>query len=316
MIQGKTSERILIIGGSGFIGRHLIERLLTYNYKLRVLDIVKPLWLNHEIEFIEGSFTSEFLLEDAVTNVDYIYHLASTTLPKSSNDDPLYDITSNLAGTVKLLELAIKYKIKKFIFASSGGTVYGIPDSFPVSETASTNPTCSYGIVKLSIEKYLRLFYHLYGLESCSLRMANPFGEYQRFDRAHGAVTVFCHKAFKNETIEVWGDGNISRDFIYIRDVISAMICVLNCECRGEVINIGSGKAESLNEIIGIVENILEKKLKVNYLPPRAFDVPKNYLDISKAKEILNWQPETSLEEGIKKTLVWLKKENEISAKP
>jgi UDP-glucose 4-epimerase len=302
------NNRILVIGGSGFIGRHLIERLLTCNFKLRVLDIAKPLWLHPEIEFIEGSFTSEFLLEDAISNVDFIYHLASTTLPKSSNDDPVYDITSNLSGTVKLLELAVKYKIKKFIFASSGGTVYGIPGSFPVPETASTNPTCSYGIIKLSIEKYLKLFYQLYGLESCSLRMANPFGEYQRFDRAHGAVTVFCHKAFKNEAIEVWGDGTISRDFIYIRDVISAMINALYYECKGEEINIGSGKAESLNEIIGIIENLMEKKLKVKYLPPRSFDVPKTYLDISKASEILNWQPQTSLEEGIKKIFDWLKK--------
>lgn len=304
------TERVLVIGGAGFIGRHLVEGLTKSNYKVRILDLKKPDWLNDKIEFIEGSFVSEHLLEEALSGCDFVFHLASTTLPKTSNEDPVFDVSSNLIGTVSLLQYAVKAKIRKFIFASSGGTVYGIPEAFPVKEDGKTNPTCSYGIVKLTIEKYLRLFYQLHNLDTCSLRIANPYGEYQRFDRAHGAVTVFCKKAITKEPIEIWGDGTIERDFIYIKDVISAMLKTLISECKGEEINIGCGKGISLNEIIEIIEKLVDKKQIVNYLPSRSFDVPVNYLDISKAKEILNWYPETSLEIGIANTFEWIKKEN------
>ena len=181
--------------------------------------------------------------------------------------------------------------------------------ALPVKEDGKTNPTCSYGIVKLTIEKYLRLFFQLYNLDTCSLRIANPYGEYQRFDRAHGAVTVFCKNAIAKEPIEIWGDGTIERDFIYIKDVISAMLKTLISECRGEEINIGCGKGESLNEIIAAIERVTGEKMDVNYLPSRSFDVPVNYLDISKAKAILNWQPATSLDDGIRATFSKLKNE-------
>lgn len=299
-------NNILVIGGSGFIGRNLIENLLERNYKIRLIDISKPLWLNSDIEFIEGSFISESILEKAIVDIDIVYHLASTTLPKTSNEDPLYDIGSNLIGTVKLLELSVKQNVRKFIFISSGGTVYGISETYPIAETAPTNPTCSYGIVKLTIEKYLKLFYNLYGLESCSLRVANPYGKFQRFDRAHGAINVFCHRAIHNELIQIWGDGNIKRDFIYIDDVISAMINAIEYQCKGEEINIGSGKSESLNDIVEIIQNILNKKINVSYLSNRKFDVPINYLDISKAKRTLNWKPYIDLNQGVEKTISWL----------
>lgn len=303
------TESVLVIGGAGFIGRHLVEELTKSNYKVRILDLQKPDWLNKKIEFIEGSFVSEHLLEEALSGCDFVFHLASTTLPKSSNEDPVFDVSSNLIGTVRLLQYAVNAKIKKFIFASSGGTVYGIPEALPVKEDGKTNPTCSYGIVKLTIEKYLRLFFQLYNLDTCSLRIANPYGEYQRFDRAHGAVTVFCKNAIAKEPIEIWGDGTIERDFIYIKDVISAMLKTLISECRGEEINIGCGKGESLNEIIAAIERLTGEKMDVNYLPSRSFDVPVNYLDISKAKEILNWQPATSLDDGIRATFSKLKNE-------
>lgn len=301
---------VLVIGGAGFIGRNLIETLLIENYSISVLDIVKPLWLPAQVEFIEASFESEHLLDSTVSGIDYIYHLASTTLPKTSNDDPVFDITSNLVGTVKLLEIASLHKIKKFVFVSSGGTIYGVPKQLPIKETSATNPICSYGIVKLAIEKYLRLYHQMHGLNYCCIRLANPYGEYQRVDRAHGAISVFCYKALKNETIQIWGDGSIARDFIYITDVISALLKALNQECKNEEINIGSGEATSLNELVKTIEQITDKTLQVEYLPSRSFDVPEIYLDIAKAKRILDWNPETQLIYGIEKTINWILKNN------
>lgn len=163
---------------------------------------------------------------------------------------------------------------------------------------------------KIDYRKVLRLFNTLYGLNSCSFRIANPFGEYQRFDRPHGAVTVFCSKAIKNEDIEIWGDGSTSRDFIYIKDVIGALISALNSKIEYEEINIGSGVAISLNELVKIIEHVSGRKLSVKYRTNRPFDVPVSYLDISKAKHFLNWQPSTSLEQGIINTYNWIKSQS------
>ena len=304
--MNNQSKKVLIIGGSGFIGRHLTNGLLKNGNKVRILDISKPSWVPADVEFIEGSFVNEHILEESLTDCETVFHLASTTLPKTSNEDPLFDVSSNLTGTIRLLQFAVRLNVKKFIFSSSGGTVYGISDTFPVSENSPTFPTCSYGIVKLTIEKYLRLFYQLYGLDTCSLRISNPYGEYQRIDRSHGAVTVFCAKTLKNETIEIWGDGSIARDFIYIEDVISAMINAMYCKCYGEEINIGSGISKSLNDIIVIIQNLTNRSSDVKFLPPRNFDVQKTYLAIEKAEEMLNWHPKINLEEGIRKTIEWL----------
>jgi UDP-glucose 4-epimerase len=303
-------NKILIIGGAGFIGRNLIEQLTSLDYSIRLLDIIKPAWLNNKIEFYEGNFTSDSVIEHALSDINIVYHLASTTIPQTSNEDPIFDIRSNLIGTVKVLNLSIKKNIKKFVFVSSGGTVYGIPETCPIPETAPTNPICSYGIVKLAIEKYLKLFHNLHGLDCCSLRVANPYGRYQRYDRAHGVINVFCHKALNNEQIQIWGDGNLKRDFIYIDDAISAMISALKYNHKGDEINIGSGKSVSLNEIVSIIKQEIKEHLDVVYKPFRGFDVPDNSLDITKASKILNWTPEVDLKSGILKTINWL---NEFS---
>jgi UDP-glucose 4-epimerase len=258
------------------------------------------------VEWIEGDLVNHEDLEKAVHGCDVIYHLVSTTLPKSSNDNPIYDIETNVIGTLHLLDLARKTKGKKIIFISSGGTVYGIPGEIPIRESHPTDPVCSYGITKLAIEKYLALYHQLYGLDYCVIRPSNPFGERQRVTGAQGAVAVFLHKALRDEPIEIWGDGSVVRDFIYVGDLITAVVKALNYTGEQKIFNIGSGQGRSLNELRAAIEALLGRKVRCTFTPSRAFDVPSNVLDISMAARHLNWRPTISFQEGLSRTLTWL----------
>ena len=175
--------------------------------------------------------------------------MASSSLPHNSNNDPHNDIQSNLIGSLNLLDASVENNISKFVFISSGGTVYGPPIDVPILETHPTNPICSYGIVKLAIEKYVMLYQKLYNLNSTILRLANPYGERQRLDAKQGVVPVFMHRAMNDLPLEVWGDGSVIRDFLYISDVVEAIR--LSCIYNGNktIFNIGSGVGMSLNEI-------------------------------------------------------------------
>jgi len=303
--------KCLILGGGGFLGSHLCEALLAQGYAVRIFDRpnilrFRPFSNTDGVEWVEGDFINREHVAQAVSGCDIIFHLISTTLPRSSNENPAYDVETNVIGTLHLLEAAQKNKIKKTIFVSSGGTVYGIPQEIPIRESHPTEPICSYGIVKLTIEKYLNLFHLLHGMEYCVLRLANPFGERQRVAAAQGAVAVFLHKALRNESIEIWGDGSVIRDYFHVSDAVSAMMKALTYQGSSGVFNIGSGVGQSLNEILAAIEIQLGAPVKRSYLAPRAFDVPVSILDISKAAELLSWTPQVSFAEGLTSTAKWL----------
>ena len=300
--------RCLITGGSGFQGSHLTKALLAKGYSVRCLDRYKPTRkAEGDFEFVEGDFSATHLIADAIRGCDVIFHLACTTLPQTSNEDPDFDVSSNVLGTIRMLDEAVKAKVKRFIFISSGGTVYGIPSMVPIPESHPTNPTCSYGITKLTIEKYLRLYWNLHGLSSCSVRLANPYGENQRFDSIQGVIAAFCYNALSEQKITIWGDGSVRRDFIYISDVIDALLLLLDAPLNGCEINIGSGQALSINEIIGHIEHLTGKMIERNYLPARPFDVPVSELDIKFAHEELSWVPKTNFTDGLRLTINWMK---------
>jgi len=306
-MQPMKYKSVLVTGGAGFLGRHLVFRLLDMGTSVRCFDRIKPLWMTSDIDFVEGDFTASDILAPAVKDVDAIIHLASTSLPKTSNDDPRFDIMSNLAGTIGLLDLSVKYRVKRLIFISSGGTVYGPSSINPIPESHPTNPLCSYGIIKLAIEKYLRMYHKLYGLESCSLRLSNLYGEHQRIDISQGAIAVFCHKALKKQPIDIWGDGTVVRDFLYVKDAADAIIKALLSDYSGIEINIGSGQSSNLNQIIAGIEDVLGRNVDRRYLPGRPFDVQEVCLDISKARLLLDWEPSTSLHNGITLMVAWMK---------
>lgn len=304
--------KCLILGGGGFLGSHLCEELLIQGHVVRILDRpnlarFKPFQQHETVEWIDGDFINRKDVDNAVSGCDIIYHLVSTTLPRSSNENPAYDVETNVIGTLHLLEAVRKHKVKKIIFVSSGGTIYGIPKEIPLKESHPTEPICSYGISKLAIEKYLSLYHLLYGIEYCVLRLANPFGERQRVSAAQGAIAVFLYKALRNEAIEIWGDGSVTRDYFYVSDAVSALIKALSYDGDNRVFNIGSGVGRSLSEILGAIDLLLGTPVKRVYLPSRAFDVPVNVLDISKAGDLLNWKPQTPFAEGLSRTARWLK---------
>lgn len=205
-----------------------------------------------------------------------------------------------------MLTLALEAGVKKVIFVSSGGTVYGEPTQVPIPETHATDPVCSYGIAKLAIEKYLALFHHLHGLDYTVLRLANPFGEGQRTHASQGAIAVFLGKVLRDEPIEIWGDGSVVRDYIHVADVVQALLAALEPSTQEHVFNIGSGRGHSLNEVLDTIEKITGRVAIRKYLPGRGFDVPLSVLNIDRAKNVLGWAPAVGFEEGVERFVKWM----------
>ena len=304
-------KKCLILGGAGFIGSHIVDALLSRGHNVRVfdrpqIDTTNLAGVISEIEFISGDFAHASDMQKALEGIDTVIHLVSTTIPASSNEAPVYDVESNIVGTVRMLTLAKAAGVKKIIFASSGGTVYGVPLQIPTPETHTHNPICSYGIAKLAIEKYLHLFHHLHGLDYVILRIANPYGPRQNPSGGLGAVTVFLSKVLNAEPITIWGNGEVARDYFYVDDLISAFIKVIENSTPSKIYNIGGARAYSLNEILTVIQKVTGEKVVVNYSAPRSLDVPMNYLDVSLASNELGWEPKVFLEQGISLTFDWL----------
>jgi UDP-glucose 4-epimerase len=239
--------------------------------------------------------------------MDVILHLVSTTLPKNSNDDPIYDVQSNVVGTLQMLNAMVTHKVGKIVFISSGGTVYGNPVYLPIDENHPTNPLVSYGITKLIIEKYLQMYSHLHGIRAITLRVANPYGERQRIETAQGAVGVFLNRALKNLPIEVWGDGSVTRDYIHISDVAEAFVKAVEYSGTKQCFNISSGAGTSLNALIGMLEDVIGRKVQILYQPGRLFDVPASVLSNDLARDELKWTPSVTMWDGVARTAEWMK---------
>ena len=313
MNVNSSKLKCLVLGANGFIGSNLCQGLLNSGYSVRAFSRKasdSTLNLDHcELECFEGDFCKQADLEDALFGVDVVFHLVSCTLPKNSNDDPVYDVVSNVGGTLRLLEAMRKVGVKKLLFVSSGGTVYGSKSSSLIDESMPTHPICSYGVGKLAIENYLFMYRELYSFECMIFRLSNPYGVGRKLGRPQGAVNSFIASALSGKTIEIWGDGSVVRDYIYIDDVTNAFLCALNLNnWNGEVLNIGAGLGASLLDVVEKIETLIDSKVPVDFRAARAFDVPVNVLNIAKAKEILNWQPTVPLPGGIQMTKNWLAK--------
>jgi len=304
--------KIVIFGGGGFIGSAIADRLLMDGHALRIFERprVEPYRKFAESEIVEwltGDVLSINDISHALEGMDLVIHLVSTTLPKSSNEDPIYDVQSNLVGTLQILNAMVKSTARRIIFISSGGTVYGTPQYLPIDEAHPCKPRVSYGITKLAIENYLLLYESLYGIKATILRVTNPFGKRQRVETAQGAVSVFLHRAINGQIIDIWGDGSITRDYIYIDDLAEAFAKAVEYKGGVNIFNISQGVGTTLNELVAMIGETLGRPIEKRYLTARSFDVSINVLSNKLALEELGWAPKTSIREGIELTAEWMK---------
>ncbi len=306
--------RCLVVGGNGFIGSHLSERLLREGYEVAVLDRFKSgvnnLWeISGQIEIFRGSYLDQELLRTAMEGMDYVFHYASSTTPATSIADPVYEIESNLLGSVRLLQIARDEGVKKVIFPSSGGTIYGEPKRLPVREEDCALPSNPYAISKWAVERYLHHFHELYGLDYLILRYSNPYGERQSPYGKQGVIPIFLNRIKHNQRPVIYGDGSMVRDYIYINDIIDATSILFESVIKDKVFNVGSGIGVSLNEIIKTMYSILGEEIRPIYeINSSRTYVTSIVLDIAKIETKTGWKPSTSIEEGIRKTWIWIKR--------
>ena len=296
---------VTIIGASGFIGSHLVDALLVRGYQVRAVSRALPGLLSKSslnspsLSLFPLDIQNYDCLKLAVTGSDFVFHLACNTLPASSNLDPRSDVSVNLLGTLNLLDICVAEHINRLVVISSGGTVYGVPRFVPITEDHPTDPICSYGITKLAIEKYVSLYNKLHGLNGIILRVSNPYGERQRCDSSQGVIPIFLRQALQRQPLKILGDGSSVRDYLYISDLLNALLAAMHYVGSEYLFNIGSGNGLSLLALIDEIENLLERSIEVVYMQKRDFDVPSNILSIAKATSCLSWSPKVTISEGL-----------------
>lgn len=295
--------RIVLIGGSGFIGKNLALKLSDLNYDVLIYDRQEPQFYNidisNKIVYCKGDLSSQDVLEDVLKEDDIVIHLISTSFPNNSNINIYLDAKSNILTGIMLIETCVKRKINKIIFASSGGAIYGPVQSIPIDEHHELNPISSYGIHKLVIEKYLDLAHKLYGINTISLRIANPYGPGQQPFKGQGFISTALASVILNKKVQVWGDGNAIRDYIYIEDVCEAFCKAIEYDGEYSVFNIGSGIGHSINEILENIKGIYNGEINIEYVNQTSAEVGKNILDCSRAAKILNWKSKIDFKYGI-----------------
>jgi UDP-glucose 4-epimerase len=299
--------KVLVLGGNGFIGSHIVDGLLEAGHQVRVFDrnpeqFRPPL---KGVEYHSADFGDVGALLSALEGIDAVFHLASTTVPSTSNLDPVADIQVNLVNSVQLLQLMVEQGVSRIVFLSSGGTVYGIPEVSPIPETHPLKPICSYGVIKVAIENYLLMYQSLHAIKPVVLRASNPYGERQGHAGVQGAIGTFLQKLKTGEPIEVWGDGSVIRDFIHVSDLAELCIRAGLSEYCG-ILNAGSGEGHSIRDVISVITRATDRKIDPVYKKGRAYDVPKVVLDISKARGEFDWRPEIELLQGIERTWKWI----------
>jgi nucleoside-diphosphate-sugar epimerase len=320
--------KILVTGGAGFIGSHLVDRVLQEGFEVTVMDNLDTGRLDNiahhqgkeKFHFVKGDIRDSNLVKETMKDIDVVFHEAALASVTLSVENPILTNDINVSGTLNLLKSSSDLHIKRFIFASSAA-VYGDTSSPIKREDMTPNPTSPYGVSKLAAEKYVQLFHKVYGLETVSLRYFNVYGPRQRFDiqcAYGGAITIFTNRLLKNLPPIIYGDGEQTRDFVYIENVVEANMLALNAQkAAGEVFNIGTGTNVSLNQVTNTLKEILNRKdLKNVHADPRPTDIRHGYADITKAQKILGYNPRFSFEEGLTKLINWYTKNKHRAQDP
>ncbi len=302
--------RILVTGGAGFIGSHIAEAYLAQGHQVTVLDNLskgKRENIPNGAEFIEGDIRDRKVRELlADLKIEVINHHAAQMDVRFSVADPLFDAEVNILGMLNLLEGARAAGVKQFIFASTGGAVYGEQEQFPAPEEHPLRPLSPYGITKLTGEKYLFYYNQVHGLNYFVLRYSNVYGPRQNPHGEAGVVAIFCNKMLAGEQPVINGDGTQTRDYVYVKDVVKANLAALGYP-QPEVVNIGTAKETDVNTIFRVIRDAINPEIPEYHGPPKAGEQQRSVVAIEKAARVLNWKPEYSLEEGLAETVEWFK---------
>jgi UDP-glucose 4-epimerase len=304
----------LVFGGHGFIGTHLVARLLSDGHDVKTFDIstkkqqlppVEP-EVDNNPEIITGDFLEYDAVNTAMKNIDYVFHYITLTYPKTSINDPSKE-TKNLMGTVNILEAAKENEIKKIIYPSSGGTIYGSPEELPVPETHPLRPTTPYAITKTTVESLLGFYHEQYDLGYTVLRISNPFGPGQNSNSGFGVIAVFFDKIKNSHAPVIYGDGSNIRDYIFISDVIEANVLAISSAPDDKVFNVGSGVGFSLIQLIELMSEVTGIEVSPRFEPAGKHYISQVYLDITRIREKLGWEPKIGLKTGLEKMWSWVK---------
>ncbi len=300
--------KVLVIGGNGFIGSHVVDKLLAHGHSVRVFDRQPERFRGPlpGVDYRIGDFADRMEVVEALAGVDAVFHLLSTTLPGTGDLDPKTDVQDNLVGAINLLESMHGLGVRRILFLSSGGTVYGIPESLPIPETHALRPIGSYGIVKASIEHYQEMYRRTRGFSPIIVRASNPFGPRQAHSGVQGVISTFLRRILAGEPIEIWGDGSVVRDYFDVRDL--AELCVPAGMSGSEgAYNAGSGYGLSIKQVVEAVRTATGSDFEIVYKPGRPVDVPCSVLDCSRAKSDFGWECKTRVDAGLRNTWNWLK---------
>lgn len=300
-----NKQKVLVVGGGGFIGRHVIARLLAADAEVSILDKSVPDEMLSRLNCSIGSVSDSTLVAASVAGHDSVIYLAANSLPGSGFAGLSSEIHDHVEVAVRAAEISAAAGVKRFVFAGSGGTAYGYGGEIALREDMPTAPINAYGVSKLAIEHYLRLISRSRGMATTTLRISNPYGEGQNARRGQGVIAAAMEHALKGKTMQIWGDGSVARDFIHVADVAEAFAAACSVPNPPDLVNIGSGEATSLLTIIRKVEKATESTISVEFEPSRSVDVQVNKLDISLANETLGWSPNVSLPEGLARTARW-----------
>lgn len=308
----KNKEKILILGADGFIGSNLVKSVLRRsNTEIVAFDLFKDgkaknLIPAENLTLLAGNFLNRNDIERAVDGIDYVFHFISLTTPGSSMDDPLIDVETNVKGSIVLFDKCAKAGVKRIIFPSSGGAIYGNQEKEKYSETDQVNPISPYAISKLTIEKYLEYYKVHHGLDYLVLRYSNPYGPGQNIAGSQGIIPIFLNLIKQEKPINVFGDGNNIRDYIYIDDLIDITLKIYKNKNNYSIYNIGSGSIASINNVLDIIREVVKKDFVITYLPDRDVDVKRVVLDLKRISNEMPNKKFIDLREGIKRTWDWI----------
>ncbi|MAP94044.1 MAG: NAD-dependent epimerase [Ponticaulis sp.] len=297
-----------VFGANGFIGTALVRRLVAEGHSVRAISrnfsegFLEEFGGKVDIQAVD--FLDETATAEQLKGLSVVYHLICMTSPGYGNTQLISDIEKNVIPHIAFIKHAIEAGVERFVFLSSGGTVYGTPQAIPIPETHPCNPISSYGLTKFVTEKYLQMFGDVDDLDYVIVRLSNPFGPGQVFKNSQGLIPAIIEKFKQNEPVTILGDGSSERDYIYIDDAITALVKIVgNDQVAKSVLNIGSGKGKSVLDVVGAVEAALGRELDKKFVEQRATDVKANILDIASARKKLNWSPETRFAEAINWTV-------------